>query len=203
MKITENQMKVLGELSGKIQKEYGLTINYINPAVPVSMIKDDEADFIIYENQNAEDIMCFYKDDIQARPQGPYMVRVLPNDPKHDSKVQDLIDRLNDDLIEGKIWFDPCHSKVENGLIVEVTQKIFPGTDNPVYNTNIFTEKYGTVYTYELICEFANYDKKFKIARDIIDKHWPQPEPEIEPESKIQGLGKITEQLRKFLYWFF
>ena len=196
-------MELLGELSGKIQEHYGLTINYVNPTVPVSMVKEIEADFLIYENPEADDIMCFHKDDIKTQPQGPYMVRILPSNPEYDERVQNLIDRVNGDLLNGKIWFDPCFTKKEDDLEIEVTIKHFPGCEHPVYDTNIFSERYGTVYTYEVICEYARIDKKFKIAKAIIDENWPRPEPKAEPEPKLKSVGNLMDKFRKAFYWFF
>lgn len=192
MIITKEQAQTLSDLSNQIQDQYGLIIGYSNPAVPAPPMRD--ADFIIFEHPDHEDLHCFHKDDIQTRPLGPYMVRVLPSEPEHDQKVEDLIARINDDLLEGKIWFDPGVEREVEGLTISVTKRVLPGTTEEIFETNIFTEKYGVVYTYEFITEAALHDKRFRIAKDIIDEVWPRPEgaPNPEKANKIQAfLGRV------------
>ena len=135
------------------------------------------------------------------RPMGPYMVQVLPSEPEHDEEVEDLIARLNNDLLEGKIWFDPCATRVEDDLEIEVTKKRFPGTQEDIFSTNIKTEKFGTVYTYEYIAEAAHHDKRFRIAKELIDENWPrkqQEEPEVLEEEVPTLGGFLSKILRLF-----
>lgn len=191
MIITKQQAQLLADLAGKIQDQYGLIIGYSNPTLPAPPMQD--ADFIIFENPDFEDLHCFHKDDIKTQPMGPYMVRVLPREPEHDEKVEELIARINEDLLDGKIWFDPGVVRNIDGVEVSVTKKTFPGTTEDVFETNIFTEKYGVVYSYELISEAALVDKRFRIAKDIIDDTWPRPEKKKpkEPNSLQEYLTRL------------
>jgi hypothetical protein len=188
MIITKQQAQLLSDLAGQIQDKYGLIIGYSNPTLPSPPMQD--ADFIIFENPDFEDLHCFHKDDIKTQPMGPYMVRVLPREPEHDEKVENLIGRINTDLLDGVIWFDPGVVRVVDGLEVSVTKKTFPGSTEEIFETNIFTEKYGVVYNYEVITEAARVDRRFRIVKDIIDDTWPRPE-KIEP--------KEPTKLQKFL----
>jgi hypothetical protein len=173
MIITKQQAQLLADLSGQIQDKYGIIIGYSNPALRPSPTMD--ADFIIFESPDVKELVCYYKDDIKTQPLGPYMVRVLPNNPEHDEKVEGLLSRINGDILDGKIWFDPGVEREVDGLKISVTKKVFPGTSQDVFDINVFTERYGTVYTYEFITEAALKDKRFRIAKDIIDDVWPRP----------------------------
>ena len=76
-----------------------------------------------------------------------------------------------------------------DGLKISVTKKKFPGTTEEIFETNIFTERYGCVYTYAFITEAANQDKRFRIAKDIIDEVWPRSEkkPKVS-DSELKAL---------------
>ena len=197
MIITKEQAKLIADLAGQIQEKYGIVIGYSNPTLPVPASKD--ADFIIFESPALEDLHCFYKDDIQIKPLGQHMVRVLPAEPEFDDEVQGLIDRLNNDLLEGKIWFDPVATRVEDGLEVTVTKKKFPGTNEDIFETNIRTDTFGSIYTYAYIAEHARTDKRFKIAKDLIDENWPREpitEEEELPQSKVNDI--LSQLFRLF-----
>lgn len=194
MIITKQQAQMLTDLASKVQDQYGIIIGYSNPAFTTP---EHDADFIIFEDPRFEDLHCFHKDDIKTQAMGPLMVRVLPREPEHDDKVEALLERLNEDLLEGKIWFDPGIVREIDGLEISVTKKNFPGTDEDIFDTNIFTEKYGTVYTYEFIVEAAHMDKRFKIAKDIIDETWPRP-----VKAPPKKPNKFAEQLVRFLRFF-
>ena len=196
MIITRAQAQLLADLSGQIQDKYGLIIGYTNPEFPASPAR--EVDFIIFENREGAGeeettLHCFHKDDIQIKPMGQHMVRVLPAQPEHDEQVEKLIDRINNDLLDGVIWFDPGVTREIDGLKIEVTKKTFPGTDENVFNTNIFTQRYGTVYTYEFITEAALHDKRFRVAKEIIDEEWPREE--IAEEATESFVGAIVRRL--------
>ena len=186
MIITKEQAQLLADLAGQIQDQYGLIVGYSNPSMPSPPMRD--ADFIIFESPEHEDLHCFHKDDIQTRPLGPYMVRVLPSEPDHDDKVEGLIARINNDLLDGKIWFDPGVSREVDDLKISVTKKVVPGTTEEIFETNILTDRYGVIYTYEFIAEAATHDKRFRIAKDIIDDVWPRQKKASKPKnpSKVQ-----------------
>jgi len=187
MIITKEQAQLLADLAGQIQDKYGLIMGYSNPALSVPIMGD--ADFIIFENPDLDDLHCYHKNDIKTQPLGARMVSVVSSEPEYDEKVEDLISRINEDLLEGKIWFDPGVGREVDGVKIYVTKKSFPGTNEDIFETNIFTDKYGVMYTYEFITEAALQDKRFRIAKDIIDDIWPRPEKKPEPEvSKAQRL---------------
>ena len=193
MIITKEQAQLLADLAGQIQSQYGLIIGYSNPALPAPAMRD--ADFIIFENPDFPDLHCFHRDDIKEKPLGPYIVRVLPTQPEHDIKVEELIERINTDIFDGKIWFDPGIVREVDGLKISVTKKSFPGTSEDIFDTNIFTHKYGTIYTYEFITEAALQDKRFRIAKDIIDELWPRPEKK--PETSDSELKTLMARILK------
>lgn len=193
MDLTKEQAKFLIELSGQIQDQYGIVIGYNNPALPAPSTR--EADFMIFEHPELG-IQCFHKDDIQTKPMGPYLVQVVPNEPEYDIKVEELLERVKNDLFEGKIWFDPGVTRIVNGLEIEVTRKIFSGIE--VFDTNIFTEQYGTVYTYDIIKAAAQYDKRFQIAKDIIDEVWPRFKDEEAKSYKDNSTKLISKIFKLF-----
>lgn len=187
MELTKEQAKLLIDLAGQIQTHYGLIIGYSTPTIPLPSTK--EADFIIFEHPDLGEIQCFYKDDIEQRPMGPYLVQVLPQDPEHDEEVENLLNKLNQDLLDGKIWFDPSASRELDGEMVEVIRKEFGKVE--VFDTNVFTERYGYVYTYDIVCSLAQDDKKFAVVKELIDENWPRPEPEKPKSSPQDILGRI------------
>ena len=192
MIITKHQAKFLMDLAGQIQDKYGLIVGYSHPHIPAPPMT--EADFLIFENPDFEDLHCFHRDDIKTQAMGNYMVRVLPREPDHDAKVEDLLDRVNVDLLEGNIWFDPSANRVVGDLEIIVTKKTFPGTGEEIFDVNIVTEKYGTVYNYEVISEAALSDKRFRIAKDLIDDTWPRPEKIVEESNRFKI---VLEQILK------
>jgi hypothetical protein len=193
MKITKQQAAMLADLASTIQEEYGYLLGYTNPNVPMPMQR--EVDFIIYENE--EILKCIYKDDVTTQPMGPYLCRVISEFPEHDDKVQDLFDRLNQDLMDGKIGFDPGVTRTEGDVTVSVTKKNFPGMDEDMFDTNIMSNV-GTIYPYRFISARAEKDKKFALAKKIIDDMWPQPGQESE-----QSTQKKPNLLDLFKKWFF
>jgi hypothetical protein len=197
MELTREQAKMLMDLSGQIQDQYGIVIGYSAPMIPMPSTR--EADFIIFENPDMEAIQCFYKDDIRQQALGPYLVQVIPSEPEFDDEVEGLFKRLEEDLLNGKIWFDPGVSRKVDDFEVEVTRKIFPGGVE-VFDTNLTTERYGTVYTYELISAAAQQDKRFKVAKEIIDETWPREKGE-EPATREQTptLQDVMARLLKLL----
>ena len=197
MKITKEQAAMLADLAGTIQEKYGYLLGYSNPNVPMPMQR--EVDFIIYENE--ETLKCFHKDDVTTQPMGPYLCRVIAEFPEHDDKVQDLFDRLNQDLMDGKIGFDPGVTRTEGEgddlVTVTVTKKSFPGVDEDVFDTDIMSNM-GTIYPYRFISAQAKHDKKFALAKKTIDEMWPQPSLEVEePRSRKPGFLDILKK------WFF
>lgn len=196
MKITRNQASMLADLTIQIQQHYGFNIGYLNPTINLPM--DPSVDFLIFENpaEGEDTLQCFHRDDLQDRIQGNIVVRTISSEPEHDAKVEELFKRLNDDLFAGVLSFDPGVTREVDGVVVSVTKKEFPNISMNVFETNIFTEKFGVVYTYPIICEHAKIDKKFKIAKDIIDELWPQSEPKPEPEKPK------TNWLDHFKKWF-
>jgi len=201
VKITRNQASMLADLSGQIQQHYGFNIGYLNPSMPMPM--DPGVDFLIFENPEEEGLQCFHRDDIVDQPRGPVIIRTISYDPKHDAKVEALFNRLNDDLLDGKLTFAPGVTREIDGVKVSVTKKFIPQIQKDVFDTNLFSETFGTLYPYQAICEKAKADKKFQIAKDIIDELWPQPQPQPQPNPP-QPKTKRTEPdwLRKFKRWF-
>jgi hypothetical protein len=184
---------MLADLSGQIQQHYGFNIGYLNPAIPMPM--DPSIDFLIFESPaEDEELQCFHKDDIVDQARGPVMVRTINSDPEHDSKVEELFARLNNDVLNGLLIFDPGVTREVDGVTVSVTKKFIPQIQKDVFDTNLFSEGFGSVYPYEVICDKAKVDKKFQIAKDIIDELWPQPQPEV----KRSEPGWLT----KFKKWF-
>jgi hypothetical protein len=177
VKITKEQASMLADLAGTIQEKYDLLIGYSNPAIPV--IQQREIDFIIYENDDSDTLRCFHKDDVTLQPMGPYLCRVVPEFPEHDDKVQDLFDRLNHDLLDGVISFDPGVTRTEGNITVQVTKKRFPGIDEDLFDTNI-PSNIGTVYPYRLIVIHAEHNPRFALAKKVIDEFWPQSKNEDE-----------------------
>jgi hypothetical protein len=132
------------------------------------------------------------------------VIRTISYDPKHDAKVEALFNRLNDDLLDGKLTFAPGVTREIDGVKVSVTKKFIPQIQKDVFDTNLFSETFGTLYPYQAICEKAKADKKFQIAKDIIDELWPQPQPQPQPQPNPPPKTKRTEPdwLRKFKQWF-
>ncbi len=183
MIITKEQAQLLADLVGQIQEKYGLILAYSDPTLPTPPL--NYADFIIIKNID-DDLHCFYKDDVQISSLGPHAVRVTLAEPEHDEKVEKLIDRINNDILDGKLWFDPGVIRIVDELEISVTKKSFPGVDEDVFETNIMTDQYGTVYPYKFIASHANNDKRFRIAKDIIDEVWPRtkkPEPRLQNDT--------------------
>lgn len=202
MIITKEQAQLLADLAAQIQEKYGLIIGYSNPQLPTPMY---DADFIIYDNPELEDLRCFHKDDVKTQPHGTYLIKILPQEPEHDYQVEGLLTRINNDLLEGKIWFDPGLSKVVDGMEISVTKRRFPGYKEDIFQTNIYTERYGMMYTYDFIKEAARIDKRFLIAKEIIDEHWPREELEEAEELKSElepELEDFHDLLKKFLKYF-
>lgn len=173
MIITKEQAQFIADLAGQIQEQYGFVVGYTNPNLPNLGFPD--ADFVIYDNPELEDLHCFYKDDIQVKAVGPYKVKVLPAEPEFDEKVEELLAQINEDLLSGKIWFDPGVTREVDGVKVTVTKRSYPNMPD-VFETNIYSQGYGMVYAYKFINDNAPFDARFKIAKDIIDEFWPQPE---------------------------
>lgn len=196
MDLTKEQAKLLLDLSGQIQDQYGIIIGYSNPNVPLPAMAN--ADFTVFDNPGEDAVQCFHKDDIQVKAMGPILMHVITDEPEHDEEVQNLLQRLNNDLLNGVIWFDPGVSRTVGDISVEVTRKIFPG-DVEVFDTNLFTDRYGTVYSYELISSAAKQDKRFKIAKDIIDDTWPREvdEDEEEVEEPTPTIRDLISRLAK------
>lgn len=198
MELTKEQAKLLVDLAGQIQDQYGLIIGFnnlsVNPSAAAAMIR--EADFIIYEQPEQMSIHCFHKDDIKTQHVGPYTVSVVPSSPEHDEKVEKLFQRIEVDVLDGKIWFDPGVTRKVDDLEIEVTRKFYPGGVE-VFDTNIYTERFGFVYTYDLIVEGAIHDKRFRVAKTIIDEMWPRPKAEQKTQSSSTSrwIQKILRNL--------
>ena len=199
MDITREQATMLADLAGAIQEKYGFLIGYVNPGMPLPM--EANVDFIIYENNEMDHpLMCFHKNDMVTKPMGPYITRVIVEDPEHDEKVQGLFDRLNQDLLNGIISFDPGVTRVIDDMTISVTKKRFPGINEDLFDTNIMSNMGGhaiNVYPYAFICAHATHDKKFSLVKGIIDEMWPQPKPQAPPEPSIHE--RIMKLFKK---WF-
>lgn len=199
MKLTKNQLELLMDLSGQIKEKQNILIGYATPSIPIPMMQT--VDFIVWDNPSEEAPQCFHKDDVEVRSLGQTMVRVLPEIPAHDDKVEELFNRIDEDILAGKIWFDPSGEKTVDGVTIHVSKKKFPEALVDVYVTNIVDERFGSVFTYNFISEAAKNDHRFKIAKDIIDELWPQPEKPKLPEVKTQS-EDMNNLIRKILKLF-
>lgn len=198
MEITKEQASMLADLAATIQEQYNISIGYSNPAIPMPFQR--ETDFIIYENENSDSLKCYHKDDVALQPMGPYLCRVVSEYPQHDDKVQGLFDRLNNDLMDGTIGFDPGVTRTEDGITIQVTKKRFPGVEDDLFDTNI-PSNIGTIYTYALISIQAPNNPRFALAKKIIDEMWPQTKKEPKPsgpKAKPDQQVNIFDILRKF-----
>jgi len=194
MKITRNQANFLADLSTQIKEHYGYNIGYLNPAIALPM--DPGVDFLIFEDPEGEEednLQCFHKGDVRDQMMGNIVVRTINQEPDHDEEVEKLFKKISDDILDGVIAFDPTVTKEVDDIRVTITKKRFPDHVGDVFETNIFTERYGTVYTYPIICEHAKIDKKFKIAKELIDDNWPQPSPKPEPKKSPDWFNKFKE----------
>lgn len=189
MIITREQAHLLADLAGQIKDKYGLIVTYINPAL--SMYASNNADFIIYES-GERGLFCFYKDDIRTQNISGTLVKVLPDEPEFDDKVETLFERINNDLLEGAIWIDPGFIKEVDGVEVNVTKRKLPD-DREVFETNIYSETYGVVYPYEYIELQAPLDKRFAILKDVIDENWPRPPKPVTPPSYTDLINHLLK----------
>lgn len=185
MQIPRDKAAMLIDLSAKVKKHLGINIGYIHPK---AAFMDDKSEFIIREPINEDDeLQVIHKNDLMIQQQGNIMTHEVVEFPQHDDQVEELFDKIDEAILDGTITFDPGVTKTINNIEMSVTQRdLTEYIGKIVYELPIVTPQ-GNLYTYTAICQMAEYDERFKVAKQIIDEVWPE-------ESERQLRKNVAEQ---------
>jgi len=179
MKITEEQVTLLVDLTTVIELNLGYKIGYTHPCGSFTSPEDD---FVIFDTLTEEDAgylglegggkpQLVAREDYERRQAG-IGVQEGPNQfCLHDDKVEDLLKEINEALMSGRIFFDPVLEK----KIGYKTFRIAKRADG-CFNVRVMSEtrESGCTQTLEELQRLSQYDSEKQQALELIKKEWPE-----------------------------
>jgi len=199
MLIPRQTATMLIELQVKIRKNLGVSIGYIHPKMAFLNESDD---FIVRESEDVDDddIQLLHRDDILIQKMGTMLQHQICDEPGGEDKVQELLDKINEAILAGVIYFDPIATEKIDGIEMSITKKLT--LDNHIVFDVPVMSPQGTYYYYDQVIQLAQVDKRFDVAKQIVDKHWPEIKEEYRrllEEQKAKEIEASTKKIQIIL----
>lgn len=191
MKITRDQAKLLADLQTRIHNQLGIVLGYSHPNV---LMVPDNVDYVICEADDLDDdrIQLLHREDLAVEWVDPQHYKVVAGtDPRNDHLVKEFIDKINEGVLTGTLWFDPGVTRTIDEITVRVDRRELPN-QGVIFDLTMDEDK--GVYSYGMICASARFDRRFKVAKQIIDEMWPQPQT---PAVKVPVKDTSEEDTQK------
>jgi len=201
MFISRNRATMLIDIHAKISEKLGISIGYIHPN---AAFLSDNNEFIIRESPDRDDeeIQLVHISDLKLQRNGNILVHRINDEPQGDEKVQEMLDKINDAVLNGIIAFDPGVTRTIDGIEISITQKELPGGQSVKLYELPMVGPHGHMFSYPAICDLSKVDSSFRAAKKIIDTEWPEEKEYWEQRKLEEQPSKLVNKLKKkFLKW--
>ena len=204
MLIDRQKAIMLVEIAFKIKEHLNINIGYISNSI---IALGPGCEFIIREPISEEDeLQLLYIKDLILEQHGD-VVQHWVEDVQHDHKCEELFQKIDDAVLDGKITFDPGITRTIDGVEINITRRELPNAvlfEMPSISDSQYVSGPNNLCPYSVIYKMAESNERFLAVKNIIDEMWPSDKMEFLKSEikKHREPVKVETAMQKVLKWF-